>query len=539
MLIYATGIREKGVNQQHIKVLLVEDEPAYAGMLREILAGSSSSRFELVHVERFAQAQERLTSGGIDVVLLDLTLPDRQGLETYADAHAMAPAVPIIVLTGFDDEQLALQAVREGAQDYLVKGQLEGKMLSRIILHAIERKRGAEALRQSEEFFRLISENVSDLIAVIDRQGKRLYNSPSYGKLLGDPARLIGTDSFDEVHPEDREGVKQIFHRTLVTGTGSRAEYRMVLKDGSVRFIESQGSAIRDENGVFSKVVVVSRDITERREAVTVLRQALSDLKHSHEELTTAQLQLIHAEKLEAVSTFAGGVAHEVKNPLQTIILGVDYLASHLSKGDATAALVLADMGSAVMRADGIIRGLLEFSATKHREIKEEDLSAIVEQSLRAVEHEIVNFRVALIKDLPSGLGPVRFDARTMKHVFIHLFMHAMRELPEGGKLVVQTFNRILKEDFKLNGKPSAIFKMGEALVGAAVETSPGALVGESASSAHLAATATQPITKESGLGLTVLRKIIELYGGVVDVTNNKDKGSRYVILFKPDRNEG
>src|SRR6266849_1985304 len=138
----------------------------------------------------------------------------------------------------------------------------------------------------------------------------------------------------------------------------------MVLKDGSVRYIESQGSAIQDERGTFSKLVVVSRDVTERMEAVTVLRQALSDLNKSHEKLKAAQLQLVQSEKLEAVSTFAAGVAHEVKNPLQTVILGVDYLSGHLPSGDATAAMVLTDMSGAVMRADGIIRGLLEFSST-------------------------------------------------------------------------------------------------------------------------------------------------------------------------------
>src|SRR5260221_9354573 len=219
--------------------------------------------------------------------------------------HKMAPAVPIIVLTGVDDEQLALQVVRQGAQDYLVKGHVEGKMLPRVIRYAIERKRAAEALRQSEEFFRLISENVTDLIAVIDRDGRRLYNSPSYENLLGDPARLVGTDSFEEIHPEDREAVKRAFRETLRTGIGKRAEYRLVRKDGSVRYIESQGSAIRDETGADCKIVVVSRDITERMDAVAVLKEALSDVKRSHEQLRATHRQLIQAGQLTTVSTFA------------------------------------------------------------------------------------------------------------------------------------------------------------------------------------------------------------------------------------------
>src|SRR5439155_7666065 len=189
-----------------------------------------------------------------------------------------------------------------------------------VIQYAIERKAAAEALRQSEEFFRLISENVSDLIAVLDRDGRRLYNSPSYAALLGDPKSLQGSDCFSEVHPDDRELVRKTFRQTVQTGRGSRIEYRMISSGGPVRFIESLGNAIVDEAGQTCKVVVVSRDITEHKKNVEELRDALAELSKSHEELKEAQQQLVQSEKLEAVSTFAAGVAHEVKNPLQTII---------------------------------------------------------------------------------------------------------------------------------------------------------------------------------------------------------------------------
>ena len=516
------------MNHQRIKVLLVEDETAHARLVQEVLSEVVVLAFELTHVQQLKEALVRLSAENFDVLLLDLSLPDSQGLATYEAVHTQAPALPVIVLSGLDDEQLALQAVREGAQDYLAKGELGGRMLARVIRHAIERKRAAEALRQSEEFFRLISENVSDLVAVIDRDGRRLYNSPSYQSLLGDPTRLLGTDSFQEIHAEDRKEVRRVFQETLSSGVGMRTEYRMVLKDGSVRHIESRGSPIRDETGAISKLVVVSRDITERIEAVSVLRQALSDLNQSHAALKRAQLQLVESEKLEAVSTFAAGVAHEVKNPLQTVILGVDYLSHHLNATDATTAMVLADIASAVTRADGIIHGLLEFSSTRTCEIKDEDLSAIVEQSLRAIHEELVNHPITLLKDLDPALPCLRFDARTMKHVLINLCMRALREIPRGGKLAARTFCRKLAEDYRMDGRSSPLFKSGETVVGAAIENAsplpPDAKPGVAPS---------QSTEKESGLGLTVLKKIIELYGGALDVTNNKDKGNQYTILFK------
>jgi len=293
---------------QAVKVLLIEDKQVSAGLLREILP--AMPQFELTRVGRLDEALQRLGAGPFDVVLLDLSLPDKNGIAVYHDLHTAAPAMPIVVLTGPDEETLAFQAVREGAQDYLVKGEFDGKMFSRVIRYAMERKRAEDELRQSAEFFKLISENVADLIAVIDRDGKRLYNNPSYEKSLGNASNLQGTNSFQEIHPDDQEKIKGIFQETIATGTGQRSEYRMLWSDGTVRHIESQGSVIKDASGQPSKVVVVSRDITERKQHLEELEKALSGLHQAHEELKAAQMQLIQSERLEAVSTFAGGIAH-------------------------------------------------------------------------------------------------------------------------------------------------------------------------------------------------------------------------------------
>ena len=136
------------------------------------------------------------------------------------------------------------------------------------------RKRMEESLRKSEQQFRLIMENLADLVAVLDLNGRRLYNSPSYQEILGDPDKLRGTSSFDQIHPEDRLGVQEAFHETIRTGIGQRLEYRMMGRDGRPRHIESQGSVIRDAQGRVSQVVVVSRDITKRKEAERALRES-------------------------------------------------------------------------------------------------------------------------------------------------------------------------------------------------------------------------------------------------------------------------
>lgn len=129
-----------------------------------------------------------------------------------------------------------------------------------------------EVLREQMQFFQLITENIDDLIAVLDLQGHRLYNSPSYGRLFGDPHHLFLTNSFQEVHPDDRELVRNAFKETVKTGVGQRIEFRFILPDQSVRFMESRGGVVRNSKGELQYIVVVSHDITERKQAEEVVR---------------------------------------------------------------------------------------------------------------------------------------------------------------------------------------------------------------------------------------------------------------------------
>jgi signal transduction histidine kinase len=124
-----------------LQVLLVEDNSADARLLREMFSKESTGSFELTHVLRLSEALTLLAKGGIDIVLLDMGLPDGHGLDTVRRAHAVAPEVPLIVLTGLNDEALAAEAMKEGAQDYLIKGEIENRALPRALRHSVERRR--------------------------------------------------------------------------------------------------------------------------------------------------------------------------------------------------------------------------------------------------------------------------------------------------------------------------------------------------------------------------------------------------------------
>lgn len=137
-----------------------------------------------------------------------------------------------------------------------------------------ERKLAEEKLRESEALFRAIAENVSDLIAMLDTGGRRFYNNPSYLQIFEKEELKPGSDSFSEIHPEDRDRIKSIFLKTVASGVGERTEFRFLLKDGSIRHIESEGNVVLDAAGKVSKVIVVSRDVTTRKQAEEALRES-------------------------------------------------------------------------------------------------------------------------------------------------------------------------------------------------------------------------------------------------------------------------
>ena len=252
-----------------IRILLVEDHPGEARLIRERVEEAWGGPCSLETVTRVAAAVERLPAGGIDVVLLDLGLPDSTGPATFAAIRAAARDIPIIVLTGMEDETLAVRMVREGAQDYIVKGQgeVEGHVLRRAIRYALERTRADEALRKSEARFRSLFDSNTIGFIVADSAGEILEANDAFLEMVGRSRLELTAGTIPWVAmtpPEHEEQDREVLQELAEHGTAGPFE-KEYLHSSGVRVPVRMGMACRPDtpNECIGYVV----DLTERNRA--------------------------------------------------------------------------------------------------------------------------------------------------------------------------------------------------------------------------------------------------------------------------------
>lgn len=285
--------------REAIRVLLIEDNDGDARLIRENLTSTRGAQFELERVERLSAARERLAGGGIDAILLDLTLPDGSGLDTFFQVRACAPHLPITILSGFDDEDVAIHAVREGAQDYLIKGQVNRTLLVRALRYAIERNRSEEALRRKEADLLSLLENSEDRVWAVDSQYRLIIGNAAFrqgivaglGRTL-EPGASVLTDGL----PKGVAAAWQGHYDRALQGESFAIEAAAQFSPAP-RFMEYRFTPIRVGDPIVG-VTVAGRDITERKRAEDEIHRLNQGLEQRVRE-RTAQLTATN-EQLEA-----------------------------------------------------------------------------------------------------------------------------------------------------------------------------------------------------------------------------------------------
>jgi diguanylate cyclase (GGDEF)-like protein/PAS domain S-box-containing protein len=260
-----------------VSILLIEDNPGDASLVEEILKDVPGFFFEIQRADRLEKGLKALEAGGINIVLLDLNLPDSNGFATFQKMHAKFPDVPAVLLTGLEDEELGLRAVRDGAQDYLAKGNLDGNVLARSIRYAMERKQSAIALSKSEHLFKKTFSSLAEAIFIIDAHTMEIINcNPAASDIIGySKEEMIGRNALFLMDTrEDQEGevAKTIdLHSFQI---GMTYEIVMHRKNGDKFYAEFSFEPIEDKPSRVESWVVLLRDISVRKQAEETLKES-------------------------------------------------------------------------------------------------------------------------------------------------------------------------------------------------------------------------------------------------------------------------
>jgi two-component system cell cycle sensor histidine kinase/response regulator CckA len=526
-----------------IRILLVEDNYGDAGLVKEMLAETSAFQFELVHSDRLSEAKEILGRRSFDVILLDLSLPDGQGLDTVIQTRAATKKVPIVVMSGLVDVDLAIKALQEGAQDYLVKGQVDSNLLSRSVRYAIERKQAGEALRKAHDLLELrVEERTAELILtneallseIAERkktemalqkseaslaeaqriahlgnwdwhiQTDKLYWSDEIYRIFGLAPKEFGA-TYDEflnfVHPGDREFVKKAVQEALY-GRPFYVDHRIVLPNGTIRFVHEQGEVTFGENGEPVRMLGIVRDITDEKEKET---------------------QLIMSERLAALGQMASGIAHEINNPLATIAACAEGLLNRIRKGQLGHDLLenyLGIINEEVIRCKGITTSMLSFVRKIDYEKKELDINDILDKTLELIGFQ-GRFKEVEVTKHYGQMMIVRGNEGELKQVFLAIIVNALDAMEDMGSLALDT--EVIPPDRQL--------EKGELVCIRISDTGPG-IPPELTNKIFDPFFTTKGEKGGTGLGLSIVHKIIKDHGGNIIAASESGKGTTFTITL-------
>ena len=400
-----------------VRILCVEDSDGDFVLIREYLKQAGFSAPIDLHRARTMSEAVRLAGeaeerGAYDIVLLDLSLPDSHGPETYRQLRAVAPSVAVAVLSGNNDQKLALDLVQQGAQDFLPKDSLNPDLLMRCIIYAMKRQR----------------------------------------------------------------------HR------------------------------------------VEMEKLTDR-------------LRRTTEELKTTQMQLIQAEKVESLGRLASSVAHEVRNPLGVIQMGLDFLGTRLPAMGDDVDSTLNLMQEAVTRADSVIHDMLDFSRSDQGRTESCDVNEIMHCVVRMLKHEIDRRKITLRLELATSPPRTQCDPTGIEQVLINIVMNSLQAMENGRVLTVRTRGGQAGEIPRDEGlREMNLMRAGNEVVVIEVQDQGPGIPRDIMGRVFEPFFTTKPTGEGTGLGLSVCKRIIELHRGQLCVANvEAPRGLLVSIILKAE----
>lgn len=474
-------------NVERTRILLIEDDLADARIVRELLRDADAS-IELVHVTRIDESMVHLQDPSIDAVLLDMHLPDLSELHAVAAVHAGSLAQPILVLTGRSETDLAVEAIRLGAQDYLIKDDLRSTILVRAISHAIERQRLLKCMRDSvrashaseEDLKRLLLEGTEALL-IVGEGGRVEFANHLAEALMGRSA-------------------SELAHRPFDTGAapGTELELEIVRPDGSKALVE-----VRSVNVVWRErpaLLVSLRDVSERRRA------------------TEQQL------RYDLLTSFLGHMSHELRTPLSAMFQFVsnvrDGVMGPVSEPQAE------HLGAALRNLDDVLKmvsNLLEVARFQGDKLRIEprvmQLGTEIESRCEVLANAARTSGVRFDLKLPAGLPPLLADPARVRQIVTNLVENAIKFTPSGGQVSVSAHSE--------PGSAWVVLRVRDTGCGV-----PADHLNRIFDQLHQVPGTPYQTRQGLGLGLYITRELVLSLGGEVRVQSEPGKGTQFEIAL-------
>lgn len=398
------------MRQDVINILLIDDNEDDYIITRDLLLDIEAQSFKLDWAATFDHGLAAILRQEHELYLVDYRLGMHDGVKLIQKAFERGCKAPMILLTGQDGREIDLGAMKVGAADYLIKGEIQPQMLDRSIRYALERARTLEALRESEERFRQLAGATFEGILIYDHQRIIDINN-RFEEMFGyTSAEVLGRTITDFVAPESRELVTDRIEASCMTPY----EFMALRRDGATFPVEanSRSTAYRDRN----VTMVAIRDMTER--------------KRMEEEL-------INSRKLEAIGNLAGGIAHDFNNML-TAILGNISLAMLDTEPGSELHSLLTPAEHACYQARNLAHQLLTFARGGSPVKSIASLADLIEA---ATNFALSGSNVRCEFDLPSDLSPVEIDEGQITQVINNLVINAKEAMPDGGVIKIYSRN--------------------------------------------------------------------------------------------------
>jgi PAS domain S-box-containing protein len=452
------------MNNRKVNILLVDDDPLDRRLVEVTLARSNrSEQYNVETAGTLSEAAKRLSNGNYDVLLLDLNLPDSSGIDTVQKAQDMNSDASVIVLTGLDDEEMGLEAIRRGAEDYLVKGESLEHILVRTIRYSLERKRVRQRLIETENRFRSVVQTAGSAIFVLSPEYRILEWNEQAEHLYGwRRQEVLNKDYLGLFVPDDtRDQVAADMRKVLSGKTANSFENLIRVRNGSQRILLWNASPLFDAKGRPIGVIAVGQDITDRKrmedelrehrghlqlmvsertanleEVNEQLRKEIDDRMRAEQELLMAKREAEAANQTK--SEFLANMSHELRTPLHSIL---SFASFGIKKYAGAKPRKLLDYFSRIKQSGTtlleLLNELLDLTKLESKKatfaFEPADLGMLV-RSVTSELDTLLSERELTVRHEVSELDErITLDADKIKQVLRNLLNNAIKFSPEGG----------------------------------------------------------------------------------------------------------